>query len=315
MSDELEAKFARLFEGRTDAYGAEEGRAELAHGVVYEDRIHEHLYGDRPMGVYPLRYTESDGWVVNWGCVDFDEGDEPSWIHANNLHMVLGQLKVVSWIERSRSKGYHVWVFSSDLVPAHVMRRALLGATQIAKAPLKEINPKAEGFWLPRTSESQPLEPDLTKIGNYVRLPYPNGYGERRTMCAPHTGTLIGLEDFVESASTSRTNRSALSAIVPLYKEPVKPKPRIVHTPSTNGAPALSRVSGLTYTIFQNGPLEGMDRSGTLWKLANHMYTDGLTCEEARELLYDADGRWGKYIDRNAEHELEKMLGRLWEDA
>ena len=45
------------------------------------------------------------------------------------------------------------------------------------------------------------------------------------------------------------------------------------------------------------------------------MYKDGLTCEEARELLYDADDRWGKYIARGTEQELEKMLSRLWEDA
>lgn len=306
--------FASLFQGRTDAYGAEEGRAELAHGIEYMDRIREHLHGDRPMGVYPMRYTESEGWAVNWGCVDFDEGDEPSWIHANNLNLVLTSLNIGSWIERSRSKGYHVWVFSHDLVPAHVMRRALLGATQIAKAPLKEINPKAEGFWLPRVSESQPLEPDMAKIGNYVRLPYPNGYTDRRVMCHPRTGETYSMEDFVELACSTRTTHKELAAIVHLYNEPAKPKPKIVYTPSGNSGPALSRIGGLTYTIFQNGPLEGMDRSGTLWKLANHLYTDGLTCEEARELLYDADERWGKYINRGAEHELEKMLGRLWED-
>lgn len=315
MSDSPDIKFARLFEGRTDAYGAEEGRAELAYGVVYEDRIREHLTGQRPMGVYPLRYTDSDGWIVNWGCVDFDEGEEASWVYANNLNQVLTHLGVQSWIERSRSKGYHVWVFSSETVPAHVMRRGLLGATQIAKAPTKEINPKAEGFWMPRTSEAQPLEPDTTKIGNYVRLPYPCGYGDRRVMCTPITGDTISFEDFVDNAWEHRTNRSALAALVPLYRAPEKPKPKIVHVSSGNTGPALSRLGGLSYTIFQNGPLEGMDRSGTLWKLANHMYKDGLTCEEARELLYDADDRWGKYIARGTEEELEKILSRLWEDA
>ena len=146
MTPPLTIKFANLFEGRTDTYGAEEGRAELAVGVEYIDRIDEHLNGERPVGIYPLMYIEPDGWCVRWGCVDFDEGDEASWVHACNLHAVLSELSVTAYVERSRSKGYHVWVFSSDLVPAHVMRRALLGATQIAQAPLKEINPKTEGF-------------------------------------------------------------------------------------------------------------------------------------------------------------------------
>jgi hypothetical protein len=112
-----------------------------------------------------------------------------------------------------------------------------------------------------------------------------------------------------------RTNRSALGSLVPLYKAPEKPKPKIVHSGSNNSGPALSRVGGLTYTIFQKGPLEGMDRSGTLWRLANLLFTDGLPCDEARELLYDADERWGKYTARGNTDELEKMLSRLWEDA
>jgi len=45
------------------------------------------------------------------------------------------------------------------------------------------------------------------------------------------------------------------------------------------------------------------------------MLQDGLTCDEARELLYDADERWGKYTARGNTEELEKILSRLWEDA
>ena len=315
MREDTIIKFARLFEGRRDAYGHEEGRAELAQGETYEDRVNAHLNGNRPMGVYPLMYTEPEGWIVNWGCVDFDEGDEASWIHANNLHMVLNELEVTSHIERSRSKGYHVWVFAAESVPAHVMRRALLGATQISKGPLKEINPKSEGFWLPRESADTPLKADTDRIGNYVRLPYPHGYGERRVMCEPLTGNTIGLEEFVDYAHACRTSRSELSQLVNLYKEPARPTPIRVFTPSDSNVPAMERISGLTYTVFQNGPLEGMDRSATLWRLSKLMYTDGLTPDEARDLLYDADSRWGKYTDRGNLKELDKMISRIWDEA
>lgn len=312
MTPPLTTKFANLFEGRTDAYGAEEGRAELALGVEYIDRVDEHLNGERPMGVYPLMHIEPDGWCVRWGCVDFDEGDEPSWVHACNLHAVLNELSVTAYVERSRSKGYHVWVFSSDLVPAHVMRRALLGATQIAQAPLKEINPKTEGFWLPRVNPTDALQPDTTRIGNYVRLPYPNGYTDRRIMCVPFTAEHIGLEDFVEQATASRTTHATLKGLVPLYKEPAKPKREIRNRPLRADGPASSKISGLTFTVFRDGPLDGMDRSSTLFRLAKLMYTDGLTEEEAAELLYDADERWGKYTARGDTKELDKIIERAW---
>jgi hypothetical protein len=313
MRDELVVRFARLFEGRTDAYGAEEGMAERANGVDYIDRVNEHLNGDRPMGVYPLMYVEPDGWVVNWGCVDFDEGDAPSWIHACNLQTVLEQLGVKGWIERSRSKGYHVWVFSSDLVPAHVMRRALLGATQIARAPVKEINPKTEGFWLPRVSQDSALQPDVSRLGNYVRLPYPKGYSNRRVMCRqPSSVTTVGLHEFVDEAHASRTTRLHLSSLAPLYKEPERPKPRVQPRQTSVDGPVTSKISGLSFVVFRDGPLDGMDRSSALWRLANLLYTDGLTQDEAIELMLDADERWGKYHARNDQKELYKMVDRIW---
>ena len=72
--------------------------------------VEDHLKDSPAIGVYPL-VAQDDGIKVWWGCVDFDEGIEESYIHAKNLREVLKQLGVTSWVERSRSKGFHVWVF------------------------------------------------------------------------------------------------------------------------------------------------------------------------------------------------------------
>jgi hypothetical protein len=47
-------------------------------------------------------------------------------------------------IERSRSKGWHIWVFASHPVTAKAMRRALKVAYAAIELPAKEANPKSE---------------------------------------------------------------------------------------------------------------------------------------------------------------------------
>ena len=85
-------------------------------------------------------------------------GEVESWSHALNVRELLVDMDVPVWIERSRSKGYHVWLFCGDWVSARWMRRLLFGACQAVGAPTKEVNPKSER--LGRTS-----------WGNFVRLP------------------------------------------------------------------------------------------------------------------------------------------------
>jgi hypothetical protein len=294
-------RFAALFQGRLDAYGTEDGgcdRAINGSEAQYLDRIEDHLYSNLPMGVYPMVPAGEGEFAVGWGCVDFDEGDEASWVYALNLQAVLEALGVTAWIERSRSKGYHVWVFLTEDVSATSMRRALLGATQIAQAPTKEINPKAETL-------------KEGKIGNYVRLPYLNGHLNRRVMVDPQSTNPIEFNSFVEQAWELRATPEDIEKLVPLWAAPPKPK-RATPLPSSSDKPAIQRLGGLAYTILQGGPLDGSDRSGTLWKLANLMYVDGLTWDEAQELLYDADVRWGKYHDRDATDRLDKMLDDIW---
>ena len=138
---EMVEAFGFLFRGRLDVYGTEEGGADRDDTESYSTRIQNHLLGVRPMGVYPMVDHPNDGWVVTWGCVDFDEGDLPSWVHAVNLQAVLHTFGITAWIERSRSKGYHVWVFLKGWTEAALVRRALLAACQIVDAPTKEINP------------------------------------------------------------------------------------------------------------------------------------------------------------------------------
>ena len=164
MIETFVADFLDLFKGRLDTAGLDM----TASGAPGPFRFHEstdyaeswiglangHLCGRLGIGVYPVWHGQ-----VEWGCVDFDDGEDAAWEHATALRSVLNAFNITGWIERSRSKGYHVWVFSAGWVPALMMRRALMGACAISGVPDREVNPK-----------SASLDPD--QLGNFVRLPY-----------------------------------------------------------------------------------------------------------------------------------------------
>ena len=309
MSSETVNQFAELFLGRMDAFGTEEGGCERTTDslwVNYVDRIKQHLGDGEPMGVYPMVLV-GDYWQVNWGCVDFDEGEETAWIEAQNLRVVLGDLGITGWVERSRSKGFHVWVFASAPTRAEHMRKALLGATQIAKASTKEINPKqfemAEG-----------------QLGNYVRLPYPHALtdsemSDRRVMVS-EDGFPIRYAEFVETAHQQRANPALFEQYQSLWKPPRKAAQSqsltITADELDGDLPSIYRMSKRTHHAFSYGPFEDTDRSGFLFRLGLYLADDGFTPNEALALLCNADERWGKFIERGDLHEIEKIVSKVY---
>ena len=309
MSSELINQFAELFLGRLDAFGTEEGGCERTTDTLwvnYVERIKQHLHDGEPMGVYPMVLV-GDYWQVNWGCVDFDEGEATSWIEAINLQLVLGELGISGWVERSRSKGFHVWVFAAAPVRAEYMRKTLLGATQIAKASTKEINPKQFDM-----AENQ--------LGNYVRLPYPHAMSDatpsNRRVMVTKDGVTVNFQDFVEFAHELRTKPELFDQYQTLWKPPRKPartQPLTVAIDELDGnLPSMAAMSKRTHHAFAYGPFEDADRSGFLFRLGLYLADDGYTPNEALAFLCNADERWGKFIARGDLHEIENIISKVY---
>jgi hypothetical protein len=133
LSDSTVRRFASLFAGRTDVWGA-------LHGQAVEEpvnRVHylRHLAGVTSLGIYPLTLQGK----VRWIAVDIDRQDLRL---ALGLVEALHDLEVTQgvYLERSKGKGYHVIVMLSDWAPAVDLRR-------IAKAALKEagLPPTTDG--------------------------------------------------------------------------------------------------------------------------------------------------------------------------
>jgi len=303
-SRDLVERFASLFEGRRDAYGADHGECirlnEAEHGfqhLVWNGLWKNHLSGDQPIGVYPIV-----SYLVKWGCSDIDVDDLQA---AVNLRNALKALDITAWIEVSKAKGYHVWVFAEQWISAAIMRRALLAAHDIAGVPATEVNPKQER-----------LAPNA--FGNYVRLPYPGGLqaqwndGRRLVIDPDLNNVAMPLTVFLDVADFHRTSQAVLQAAADLYVPPPEPEKISVKPVGFRGRlDAQTRLNGLAWTIYCDGPLEGGDRSGTLFKLAVAAFDSGLDPNEVYTIVEDADARWGKFSERrDGAQQLERIVAR-----
>lgn len=292
MTDaDLVGKFAALHQGgaiadvgdgqvrpRKDAAGSSTGST----GAAWFINVEAHLFGEEPIGVYPL--VGDPPTQVWFGAIDWDIGDEDSLIHAYNVEQALAYLDINSFVEMSRSKGVHLWVYVEEAVDASLMRNALTAICDIADAPTTEVFPKQVSL-------------EGKTFGNCIRLPYPKVRATGRQGVRKGSWSL-SLEDFVEAAHSSRTTAEHLKKVCLLSKP--KPKP----------APLRQRRVGFRREhpqwlsdMLQYGPSrrrETRDRSGALWTIAVGLAFAGHEPNEMRTVLVDWDLQWGeKYSNRN----------------
>lgn len=285
--------FITLFRGRADAYGSWEG------GCVREPltrRVFEqHLTAGPHIGVYCSVPVGGVAHTV-WGCSDIDYD---SYEEARLLQDTFDAVGVKAWTERTR-KGWHVWVFSTELVRSEDMRCMFLAAHQVAGTPPKEVNPKQTAL-------------HGKGMGNYVRLPYPCGEkANERVVWEPNDSDGVGpirLAEFLALATQARTTPEQIADLATYYTPP-PPAPVVVAAPSHDMAQAARALSPLGRTIWRNGPLEHRDRSTTLAHLAHECSRSGVPAGDALMLMEDADLRWGKFLIRGEEgrSELLKMV-------
>ena len=268
-----------------------------AYGITFQTAVEDHLsVPELPIGVYPLlEVTEaSEGqetgvskYMVYWGCVDWDVGEEESLIHALNVQELLKQLNVASWVEISRSKGYHLWVFFSEPILARHCREGLIAACNIVDAPITEVNPKQ-------------IELTGKGWGNGVRLPYPAGAEPGRNVVIRH-GEEMTASQFATTALMSRVLPEEWEPVHALYKPAPPPPPRKTYATRNSG-----KLTGLAEAIRRNGPRPepnkpNGDRSATLFSLACAMVEQGYPSGDIEEELIDADIAWGSKFNNRSD--------------
>lgn len=286
-------KMFNIFQGNRLAYGQDvpKGDDPAAGGMrvdapFTENTVEAHLKGSQGVGVYPSWHNPDGVLMASWGCCDIDTGD---WYESYSLATALRAMGMVPHIERSRSKGWHIWIFPETPVTAKEMRRALKVAYAAIELPAKEANPKSEQ-----------LKPG--QVGNYVRLPYKGALGMgysplRQTFMvgwdATGDGMPIGCTDWLyEFDGSCQTSADTIRDWSSRYREPERKV--IVDLDALDDdelRPVIQRLPGDLKLFVEKGPMS--DRSAGLVALGYKLRQARYTAKEIYSILRVADMLWG----------------------
>lgn len=172
MNDKVR-KFAKIFEGLEEGWGQfiakdtepetgkQKGKYFIGDKPLTEDNFTQHLMGNGPsLGIVPIRKDNT----CTWGVIDVDEyldkRPEPKELISKIREL---QMPLIAF--RSKSNGYHLYLFLSEKISAANMRKKL------------DSMAKALGFLgkidlFPRQEE---IDFDAGDRGNFINIPFYGG--------------------------------------------------------------------------------------------------------------------------------------------
>ena len=192
--EQLTTDFGNLFIGIDNKYGqlTGYGKEVKANGkreklTVIKDGappVHDHLSGVNKFSIGTFPFVSNT--TVKWGCIDIDE------YQITDLHWKLvRQLKELeinnAIVDRSASGGAHIWFFFEKPVNADHLRKKLKNIGEALRYKY-EIFPKQPSINLPNN------------IGNFVYLPYHNGFNKPLQIAYGDDGKYMNLEKFINIA-------------------------------------------------------------------------------------------------------------------
>ena len=188
ITNEQVLLFGQLFSGRPDVYGtydpADKKRSWQVKAPVTKRVIMDHLLGRRPYGVYLLQ-----GENVAAAAVDFDHEDTMA---PAEFVRRMADAGIPVYVERSKSKGYHVWIFfAPEGVKARSFRALARGVLYQMGSSDVEIFPKQDAIASPSfygNFINTPLFGTLAEQGRTVFvdqnfIPYPDQWNFLAGVC------------------------------------------------------------------------------------------------------------------------------------
>jgi len=149
--------FFTLFSGRKTAYGAMAGQSPVCvREPLTDEVILRHFEGSERIGVYPLREDNT----VLFACVDIDRTDHE--IVSKVASELIAQ-GFYPYVESSKSKGFHIWLFFDQPIEAKVVRKILLWILKNTGIEGAEIFPKQDSLV------------SNNGLGNFIFLPLHGG--------------------------------------------------------------------------------------------------------------------------------------------
>ncbi len=133
--------YKHLFTGLRYVYGTYDlhnGKTRQVKKTVTDEVILDHLTGRRPYGVYLLVNDK-----IKALAVDFDEDNL---MLPVNFTAIANEYGIATYIERSKSKGHHVWLFFDRFLTARKARMVAGHILTEMDQPRTEIFPKQDSL-------------------------------------------------------------------------------------------------------------------------------------------------------------------------
>jgi hypothetical protein len=196
-------EFSALFSGLSRAYGiyqvtekVKDGQKQQGHALTVRQPLRpeqwtKHLDGTTGLGIIPIN-EENYCW---FGAIDIDVYT----LSHEECDKQVTALELPLCVCRSKSGGIHLFLFTSEPIPAKLMRDKLTDL-----AILLGYNP--------RKTEIFPKQIALVQggsdIGNWINLPYFGG--DKTTRYCVHDGRSLNLQEFLAFAETRRVSAKEL---------------------------------------------------------------------------------------------------------
>jgi hypothetical protein len=193
------ALFRSYFSGLTNVYGTYDpgnGRSWQAKKPVTNETMLAHLQGKRPYGVYLLVGDRTRAIVA-----DFDDADAVPAVEFINRAK---HYRLSAYLETSKSKGFHVWIFfPEDGVKASKARMVVKSILEEIGYPDTEIFPKQDS-----------LDPKAS-FGNFVNAPLFGALVPKKKTVFVDPNTLVPYQDqWVFLESVERVQESTLDEVI-----------------------------------------------------------------------------------------------------
>jgi hypothetical protein len=197
---------SRLLE-QQEGRGKVEAISKWVHSPVTIELWEQHLRGKLGLGVAPLRRDGS----CRFGAIDIDDYKALDW---ERLERELVRLELPLILCKSKSGGAHLYLFTSEAMPADLLRRRLTQWTGALGLGIKEIFPKQDRL----------LKDD--DYGNWINMPYFGGDLSPRH--AISNGQPLSIEGFLKQATAAAVRLDELQNFKlpgtdetdPLYEAP-----------------------------------------------------------------------------------------------
>lgn len=195
-------KIHELFAGRDDVHGtytlvAPSGVKVAIKGDVRREPVTEklwsqHLRGDTPLGIVPVR---PDG-TCSWFAIDVDDYETPN-LHVRLAHDIK-KLQLPLLIFATKSGGAHLYCFMTEPMEAKIAR-------QVAARFISALN-------LSETTEIFPKQDTVKEsdVGSWINMPY---FGNERKCLGLSGDTPLSLEEFLYVASQTEVHPSELTQV------------------------------------------------------------------------------------------------------